>query len=282
MPRVIFGRVRDDQEAGDVVIAMITLSGRGVPRSSPLRATLADIADVEEAEVELSRSEGGRVFSVGEWMLATTAIPQPIPWSELEGPAATAFWWPEATVMLRKHKAHLLMALMRTPEMSPLERRLAMTRLVAAALPNSDATGVYWGEGTLVYPPGQWRKAANAATLDSPPVQLWVDVRVEPLDDKHIRCFTTGRTAFGLPEMEVPSTTADPDLVYGLIGDTTTYQITTGAVIKSGETIGHDAETRFPVTEGPSMFDRDPVLRIDMGGGSGGGLLGKLKGLFGR
>ena len=43
---------------------------------------------------------------------AVTLVKQPIPWSQLEGPAAAAAWyWPEAAETLRPHEAHLLVTL---------------------------------------------------------------------------------------------------------------------------------------------------------------------------
>ena len=35
-------------------------------------------------------------FTIGEFTAAATLVPRPIPWSQLEGPAATAWYWPEA------------------------------------------------------------------------------------------------------------------------------------------------------------------------------------------
>src|SRR5689334_22912247 len=36
--------------------------------------------------------------------LAVSLMPAPIPWSSLEGPCATSWWWPQATAQMRGHK----------------------------------------------------------------------------------------------------------------------------------------------------------------------------------
>ena len=57
------------------------------------------------------RTEALLTGQIGDYTFAVTLVPQPIPWSQLEGPCATAWYWPEAASDLRGHQAHLLLTL---------------------------------------------------------------------------------------------------------------------------------------------------------------------------
>ncbi|MGC3972441.1 MAG: hypothetical protein QM775_35380 [Pirellulales bacterium] len=84
--------------------------------------------------------------------LAVSLMPAPIPWHDLEGPCATAWWWPEATEKMRRHTHHFLLAII-GGTLQPIARRVALTKLANAVVKATDSVGVYWGEGTLVHEP---------------------------------------------------------------------------------------------------------------------------------
>ena len=136
------------------------------------------------------------VFQFRDAQLAVSLMPAPIPWSELEGPCATAWWWPEATKRMKPHKYHFLVALI-GGSIEPVERRVIVTNVVSAVVRNTDAVGVYWGEGTLVHEPSQFAQQAVSASPKNIPGPLWIDVRVERNEDGSLRCFTTGMPRLG-------------------------------------------------------------------------------------
>lgn len=187
----------------------------------------------------------------------------PIPWSQLEGPCATAWWWPEATERMREHKYHLWVVLTRGA-IEPIERRLILTKAVAAILRSTDAVGVYWGEGTLVHEPKEFVLQAKSATPADIPGPLWIDVRVEENDDGSFRCFTTGMAPLGFLEIEVTRSTLPRFELMEFVGDTVCYIVNGRLRIAPGETMGPSATEQYKVRHSSSRFDRGTVMQLVM------------------
>ena len=250
-------------------LAFVLLNGERVAAAADLADLFADALGVEPDDVIVEAGQDGEaVLQIGDVMLAVTHVPAPYPRDELEGPAATAFWWPAAAEVVRDHTGHFLVAVLGGRDLSPLDRRLVLTRMTAEVARRSNAAGIYWGESTTLWPPDLFLDAATDASADNPPVIIWVDCRVESLardaSGPPFRVFTTGREAFGLPELECRRTTLPPGDVRDLFWGLTTYQLTTGTTIGDGETVGPTAEERHRVHETPSMFDRNRVLTVNL------------------
>ena len=84
--------------------------------------------------------------TIGEYTAAVTLVPRPVPWSQLEGPCATAWYWPTATEALRDHQAHLLVALVDEGSKS-IDKSMALTQLVSGLVGTSPVQGVFLGAG---------------------------------------------------------------------------------------------------------------------------------------
>jgi hypothetical protein len=207
--------------------------------------------------------DGILVFENGDMLISVALMPAPIPWSSLEGPCATAWWWPEAAERMQSHKFHFLLSII-GGLLEPVERRLLLTRLACAVLRETDAVGVYWGDGTLVHEPKFFLEAAKSAGPKDIPAIIWIDVRVEPNSDGTSRCFTTGMAPLGFLEIEVERSSLPPEELFGFIGDTACYIVNNRLPIKDGETMGRTAEEKFKVLYGPSMFDRSTVMQLIM------------------
>jgi hypothetical protein len=203
------------------------------------------------------------VFQFRDGQFAVSLMPAPIPWSSLEGPCATAWWWPNATKAMERHTNHFLVALV-GGSIEPVERRVVLTKVVSAVLANTDAVGVYWGEGTLVHEPSAFLRQAKAVSPQDIASTLWLDVRVEKNPDATLRCFTTGLAPLGFLEIEVERSTLPPDELMGFIGDTACYIINKRLLIPDGDTIGRSASEMFKVRHCPSMFNRATVMQLVM------------------
>ncbi len=203
------------------------------------------------------------IFPVHGGILAVSLMPAPIPWSSLEGPCATAWWWPEATERMRSHRFHFVVALI-GGEIEPVERRILLTNVVREVVKSADSVGVYWGEGTLVHEPKQFLKLTSAISGSNIPGTVWLDVRVEPVGDNAVRCFTTGLAPLGFREIEVVRSTLAPTDVMAFIGDTACYIVNNRMQINQGETMGRTATEQYQVSYAPSMFDRGEVMRLEL------------------
>ena len=96
------------------------------------------------------------------------------------------------------------------------------------------------------------------------PGPVWLDVRVEPVGDDAVRCFTTGLAPLGFREIEVVRSTLPPNEVMEFIGDTACYIVNNRKQIKHGETMGRTATEQYQVSCAPSMFDRGEVMRLEL------------------
>jgi hypothetical protein len=210
------------------------------------------------------RWENGNLFlSVRDAKLAVALMPAPIPWSQLAGPCATAWRWPDATNAMRRHTNHFIIALI-GGTIEAVERRLLLTQIVSTVASAADSVGVYWGEGTLVHEPRAFTRMATKARSNNIPGPLWIDVRVEQNDDGTLRCFTTGLEPLGFLEIEVERSELPQSELADFIGDTACYIVNQRLHIPDGDTMGRTHDEMYVVRHGPSMFDRPAVMRLEM------------------
>jgi len=209
-----------------------------------------------EQETLFFRFEGQRAF--------VCLFPAPFPWTDLEGPCETAWWWPEASETLRDHGAHLVLSLMENPG-DPVDQALRMTRLTAVVLEASGALAVYWPEAPLVQSRDAFLEDSALADRDRLPVHLWVDLRVFSTEEGTVSVFTAGLQALGAMEIEVRRTRVPPEEALGMVGGLVSYLAERGPVIKDGDTVGGSAEERITAHHLPSEWEREgEVLVIDM------------------
>jgi hypothetical protein len=258
----------------DAAIAMVATSSRRLPdvagilaacgMASAGRGVLGSIFGRKSAPSDDHRWDDGHlVFPFRDAQLAVSLMPAPVPWSDLEGPCATAWWWPEATEHMRRHRYHFLVALI-GGSIDQVERRVILTKVVSAVVSGTDAVGVYWAEGTVVHEPGQFVEQAESASEDDIPGPLWIDVRIEENDDGSYRCFTTGMAHLGFLEIEVERSRLAPEELMEFIGNTACYIVNGRKQIEDGETMGRTESERYKVRHVPSMFDRSPVMSLVM------------------
>ena len=259
----------------DPAIAMVATSSTRLPNASDIVAACSQKESVISRLLGALTGRKAKVHEVHEWedqnlifpfgdsQVAVSLMPAPIPWSQLEGPCATTWRWPEATEKMRKHTNHFLVAIL-GGSMPAVERRILLTRLVSAVVSTTDAIGIYWGEGTVVHEPEEFLELARSAKSNDIPGPLWLDVRVELNEDGSYRCFTTGMAPLGFLEIEVQKSSLEPDELMEFIGDTACYIVNSRQHIPAGNTMGRSATEQFVVHHSPSMFDRPNVMQLVM------------------
>jgi len=205
----------------------------------------------------------GFVIGLGDATAAVAMVRAPIPWQQLEGPCATAWWWPEASKCMQGHAAHILVALVGEAG-NPVQRHIALSCLAAAVASHTDAVGICWGGGRLVHEPKRFIEEAQNLSPESLPWPLWIDFRVEPGEDGTNRLFTTGMKAFGKMEIEIPGSRKGPAEVFDFALSIADYILTEHPQIESGHTVGRSADENIRATHAPSMLDPEmTVLRLE-------------------
>ncbi len=195
-------------------------------------------------------------LTLGDDTAAITLVDRPVPWSQLKGPCATAWYWPEAAEVLRPHQAHLLVTLVDEGGQT-LEKSTLLTKLVTAAVQHTPACGVFWGPGRLVHPVPAFVDQAVQLTEEDLPLFLWVDFRVERLAADSLRLYTTGLEALGYTELEIAHFSGEAQQMLTFAYNIAHYQITQPKPINTGDTLGLTDQLQAVVHRQPSMFNAE-------------------------
>lgn len=249
--------------SGNPFLAMVTLtdtSGPGVTKLEQKWQTLWP-----EAPPLSNITERGPLttFQIGDRAIAWTQIPQSVGWKHLEGPAACAWYWPDAASVLKTHCSHLLIHLL-DQDGRPLENAQLLTRLVAATSQAAEgaggASGVFWGPGRLVHPPSAFIELAKQMAPGELPLYLWIDFRIEQDELGFLRLFTTGLEALGQPEIEVASFAGEVGELRANVYNIAHYLLETKKPINHGQALGTEEGRRMIGKFMPSMFN--PALEV--------------------
>lgn len=248
-----------------LAVAMVALPRVGpLPALSDLNAWLAGHAQSMPPLIAAQSSDEALAATAGDAELMIGLMTAPIPWPELEGPCASAFWWPEAAEVMKAHAAHLIVGL-RAEEMVPVERNLWLTALIAAVLSTGEASGVYWGAGALVMPPELFMEAAITMTHEVLPLDLWIDFRVSREEDGSISLFTTGLEDLGHMDLEISRSNVDPGTARESAWNVAHYLLDQGPVLDDGDSIGFGPDEQIRIRHVPSMWNpAKTVIRLEL------------------
>lgn len=235
-------------------IAMVALDTPSLPFPDELFQTIERQSGLTVDPQTVQTRETAILFRLGRDDAAVALVPKPISWTTLEGPCATAWWWPEATEKMRNHNSHILVALAGAAD-DLIRRPITLTQLTAAVTAQVDAAGVCWGQGRLVHSPQGFVEEARDIAIDRLPLHLWIDFRVERTAEGMHRLFTTGMTEFRQPEIEIPPTEKDPAEMIDFAYSVASHLITSRATIEDGQTFGRTETEKVLASRAPSMLD---------------------------
>lgn len=212
-------------------------------------------------------NDGVLTFQLGDDIAGVALMPAPYPWSDLEGPVATAWMWPpeRRAISVKPHRTHLLVSLIGGTA-GPIHRRLVLTQLTAMAAKAQGVLGIYWPEGTLVHYPKVFIEMAKAIdNPDAPPLHLWVDFRVFRNPDRTSGMFTTGLAKLGVMEVEIPRIAMPPGELREWSVNIACYFLENFDRIKDGDTIGMSARQKIRIRHARSSFGNEgTVMRLEM------------------
>jgi len=244
-----------DRGAPTTLIAMIALDTDRFPTAAETIATLqAQNANIRIGDLEERDKERLYMFKIGDNKAAILFMPGPIPWQDLEGPCAAAWWWPQATEVMRAHRYHVVVMLLGNGG-TAVARHIELGHVAAAVAVNSDAVGIYCGSGGLVRAAAPFVDHNASLTLEDFDPRFWVDFRTEPNDDGGHRFFTTGLTAFGHLELEIHDTRMPPaeilEFCYGVVS----YILAEDVDLQDGETIGRGGDEAVRISHRRSIWN---------------------------
>ncbi len=250
-------------------LAVVLLDEPRLPEFDEVRRFIGEMFLNAPTMVVAGSTENLFTCTIGEYTAAVTLVPRPVPWSQLEGACATAWYWPTATEALKDHKAHLLVALVDEGSKS-IDKSMALTQLVCGLVGTSPVQGVFWGPGRLVHPPQAFLDQAQQMSPRDLPLFLWVDFRVERTPEGDGKLYTTGLEALGKTELEIRNFSGEPQVMLEYAYNVAHYQLSKPKQINDGDTIGLTDEVQAVVHLGPSMFDANmEVVQLEFQSAAG-------------
>jgi hypothetical protein len=195
-------------------------------------------------------------LTIGDMTAAVTLVPRPIPASQLEGPAETAWYWPSAAEAIASHQAHLLVTMVDEGGQA-VEKAAVLTQLTAASAATSPAVGVFWGPSRTVHSPQAFVDQATQMREENLPLFLWIDFRIESVEGGAYRLYTTGLEALGQSELEVARFDGSPQELLDFTYNIAHYLLDKRKVVNDGDTIGLTDEVQATAHRGKSMLGGD-------------------------
>jgi hypothetical protein len=244
-------------------LALIALKSAELPNPVEV-AERCNAAAPDSAPLEISsRTDSMVTFQWGEATIAYTLVDRPIPAAQLAGPAARAWYWPEAEAALAQHTAHLIVALV-DESRDRIAKCIKLTRFVAALLPESCALGLQWGGSRAVHEPSAFCQVAEHMSRDDMPLHLWVEFQIESNDHGGLRLYTTGLAPFGKREIEIPNFPGSPQDLMAHAYNLAHYLLEKDANVKDGAVIGLPGEIQATARDTTTFLGGDePVLAFE-------------------
>ena len=182
-----------------------------------------------------------------------------IPASELSGPCAAAWYWPEAADTLKQHRGHLLITASSSSS-DAIELMLALTRVVASVAQSAPALGIFLAGAKQVHKVEDFVSEAEGATRELLPLYLWIRFTLSEQGDGTTTLYTTGLADLELMEVEFPRAQLDPQTLMDRAFNIAHYLLDHGAVLENGHTIGISADEKFKVVHAPSLNDPERLV----------------------
>ena len=207
-----------------------------------------DIA-VDEYDASEEKDDDALVFEVGDMLAAVSLNNYPIPGGEAEGNAENNYMWEDAVKVAKKHRAHLMVAVLGKEE-DLLEKGKLFTKVVAACCRQEYATGIY--TSGVVFEPRFYEGFADMMQEDELPIFNWIWFGLWR-DENGMNGYTYGMDVFGKDEMEVLGTDAKPSDLRDFLASLVSYVLENDVELHDGETIGFDADDKHTITRSPGV-----------------------------
>ena len=207
-----------------------------------------DIA-VDEYDASEEKDDDALVFEVGDMLAAVSLNNYPIPGGEAEGNAENNYMWEDAVKVAKKHRAHLMVAVLGKEE-DLLEKGKLFTKVVAACCRQEYATGIY--TSGVVFEPRFYEGFADMMQEDELPIFNWIWFGLWR-DENGMNGYTYGLDVFGKDEMEVLGTDAKPSDLRDFLASLVSYVLENDVELHDGETIGFAKDDKHTITRSPGV-----------------------------
>ena len=204
---------------------------------------------VDEYDASEEKADDALVFEVGDMLAAVSLAECPIPDGEAEANAENNYMWEDAVKVAKKHRAHLMVAVLGKEE-DLLEKGKLFTKVVAACCRQEYATGIY--TSGVVFEPRFYEGFADMMQEDELPIFNWIWFGLWR-DENGMNGYTYGMESFGKDEMEVLGTDAKPSDLRDFLASLASYVLENDVELHDGETIGFAEDDKHTITRSPGV-----------------------------
>jgi Domain of unknown function (DUF4261) len=225
------------------------------PISANVGAIAAEIktlfpAYADQVQTPGGASENDNLLRIGDVIIAILDFDVPQPADVLEDAYRINFAWPEAKNLIGKHRAHVMLAVIGEQDgfenVMAASKALAMAALALAVI--RDAIAIHWSSSMALLRGASVEGTAQTMRETGLALDLWLAFKpwVEREQGK-VGLFTSGLRGFIGRDIEMvarkESLIAVVERALALAG----YILTSGAVIKDGDTVGYSATEQLRI-----------------------------------
>lgn len=211
----------------------------------------ADDKDEEEKEDMI-------LFPYQGAMVTVSLMPTPVPGGEAEYHAGSNYRWPEAADTAKKHKAHLMVAILGT-QIDTKEAAKLLVKVVTSCCKMGNVLGVYANK--TVYQPEFYVDCSEMMKDGMLPIMNLVWIGLYGSKDG-ISAYTYGMNDLGYDEMEIINTSAQPNDIIGALLDICIYVAGSDVILRDGETLGFTPKQKFSITRSKGVAVDGESLKI--------------------
>ncbi len=178
--------------------------------------------------------------------------------------------WLTASQDLANHESHWIVTTAAS-KLSLVDQAWLVTRVVEAILrSHPTAIGVLWNKHGLKVSADSFLEVLDTLEQDALPISLWIEITISPSadDDSPMIALTTGMRTFDLMEIESIRSPESVSDMYARIFGICQYLLTSGPVLRHGDTLGESNDERITVLHIQSVLGRqEKVIFLRYPGG---------------
>ena len=225
---------------------------------------LKDLKEDWKITLDLSKEDKSKekdmlVGDINGIMVAVALMPAPIPNNEAVDNAKTNYRWKDAVKIAEEHKAHILVSLLGEPDL--VEGAKLYTKIISALIKQENCTGINM-LGTVLNPDMYRDFTRYYEENDMFPVENMIFIGLYGSEEEKINAYTYGMEGFGKKEMEILSSSQNPEDVYYFLQGVADYVITSDVILQDGETIGFSAEQKIPISQSKGIAVNGITLKL--------------------
>lgn len=198
------------------------------------------------------------VFTYKDMRVACSLMPNPVPDGEAETYAKHNVMWKDAADEVKKHNAHVMLAVMN--KFDAMEQAQLFAKVACSLLKLDNAIGIY--KHPTVYQKQFYVDFAEGMKNGDLPVPILIFLGVYLTGESKLCAFTQGMRFFGKEEIEVVDSLKQPQELIGFMYSIAEYVLSEDVELKDGETIGFTEEQKLPISVGKGVSVEGNSIKI--------------------